>query len=140
LCAGAALVLPYLVDNKKGRSMPKLIHLYITQVAIGFAIALAFVTGFVALDLGGLRHLVLETEMGWLAFVMLVMFHGVVFAGVQFAIAIMRMAEPEDRGPKRGSRAPVTRRPAPVAVPASGSAQVGGRNRSSRVGLNFPRA
>ena len=48
--------------------MPELIRLYITQVAIGFAVALAFVTGFVALDLGGLRHLVLETEMGWLAY------------------------------------------------------------------------
>ena len=118
--------------------MPELIRLYITQVAIGFAVALAFVTGFVALDLGGLRHLVLETEMGWLAYIMLVMFHGVVFAGVQFAIAIMRMAEPEDKGPKRGSRAPVTDRPVSVAVPVA--VQAGGRNRSSRVGFNFPRA
>lgn len=85
--------------------MPKLIRLYIIQVAIGFAVALAFVTGFVALDVGGLRHLVLETELGWLAFVMMVVAHGSVFAGVQFAIAIMRMAEPDD-GPVGGSRAP----------------------------------
>jgi hypothetical protein len=114
--------------------MPKLIRLYITQVAIGFAVALAFVTGFVALDVGGLRHLILQSDMGWLAFIMLVMFHGVVFAGVQFAIAIMRMAEPEDKGPKGGRRVPVTADPVPVRTGA------GGRNRSSRVGLNFPRA
>lgn len=98
--------------------MPKLIRLYIISVAIGFALALAFVTGFVALDLAGLRHLVLETEMGWLAFLMMVMFHGIVFAGVQFGIAIMRMAEPED-GPRGGARAPLLV-PARVRVTADG--------------------
>jgi len=37
------------------------------------------------------------------------MFHGVVFGGVQFAIAVMRMAEPEDRpkGPRGGRLIPV---------------------------------
>lgn len=118
--------------------MPKLVRLYITHVAIGFAIALAYVSGFVALDVGGLRHLIFGSEIGWLAFIMLVMFHGVVFAGVQFAIAIMRMAEPEDKGPKRGSRAPVTGEMVPAIAPVT--VQAGGRNRSSRVSLSFPRA
>lgn len=100
--------------------MPKLIRLYITSVAIGFVVALIFVIGFVALDVAGLRHLVMETQGGWLAFGMLVFFNGIVFAGVQFGIAIMRMAEPEE-GPRGGMRAPVTHRDAalvPVPVVA----------------------
>ena len=89
--------------------MPKLIRLYIRNVAIGFAIALAFVSMLVWLDVAHLRHLILETQNGWLGFGMMVMANGVVFAGVQFAIAVMQMAE-DDAGPTRGSRAPVTRR------------------------------
>lgn len=83
--------------------MPKLIKLYIVNVAIGFAIALAFAVMLVWADIGHLRHLVLETEMGWLAFGMMWFFNGIVFAGVQFAIAIMRMAEDDDT-PKGGKR------------------------------------
>lgn len=89
--------------------MPKLIRLYIVNVAIGFGIAVAFVVGLVVLDVAHLRHLVLETEMGWVAGLMMILFNGIVFAGVQFAIAIMRMAEPDDtpRGGKRDFLVPV---------------------------------
>ena len=80
--------------------MPKLIRLYIVNVAIGFAIAVAFVAGLVWLDVGGLRHLILGSPMGYVAGAMMVMANGVVFAGVQFAIAVMRMAE--DDTPPRG--------------------------------------
>ncbi|MFN4171800.1 MAG: hypothetical protein ACK4GW_08610 [Pseudorhodobacter sp.] len=89
--------------------MPKLVRLYIVSVAIGFAVALLFVTGFVAFDVANLRHLVLDTQGGWLAFAMMVFFNGIVFAGVQFGIAVMRMADPED-GPRGGNRAPITDR------------------------------
>ncbi|MGB8815482.1 MAG: hypothetical protein WCC57_20085 [Paracoccaceae bacterium] len=88
--------------------MPKLIRLYITHCAIGFGIAVAFVVMLVWLDVAHLRHLVLETEMGWLAGLMMVLANGVVFAGVQFAIAVMRMAEAPE-GPKGGTRVPVVR-------------------------------
>lgn len=83
--------------------MPKLIRLYIVNVAIGFALAVVFVAGLVWMDVAGLRHLILESSVGWVAALMLVMFNGVVFAGVQFAIAVMRMADPDDtpRGGKR---------------------------------------
>lgn len=98
--------------------MPKLIRLYIVNVAIGFGIAVAFVAGLLALDVANLRHLVLDTEMGWLAGAMMVMFNGVVFAGVQFGIAVMRMADPVD-GPTGGTRARVVRlEPARVPVVA----------------------
>ncbi|MBN2629466.1 MAG: hypothetical protein JXR75_02860 [Rhodobacteraceae bacterium] len=95
--------------------MPKLIRLYIVNVAIGFAIAVAFVAGLVWMDVAHLRHLVLETDTGWIAALMMIMFNGVVFAGVQFAIAIMRMADPDD-APPGGKREYLV--PAPVRVTA----------------------
>lgn len=79
--------------------MPKLIRLYIVSVAIGFGIAAAFVAGLVMFDVAGLQNLILHSPMGWVAALMMVMFNGVVFAGVQFAIAVMRLAEPEDTPP-----------------------------------------
>lgn len=100
--------------------MPKLIRLYITHCAIGFGIAVAFVVMLVWLDVAHLRHLVLETEKGWLAGLMMVLANGVVFAGVQFAIAVMRMADtPEE--PTGGRRVPVVRME-PVRVEARASA------------------
>lgn len=81
--------------------MPKLIRLYIVNVAIGFALALGFVSALVWFNVANLGHLVLDTEMGWLAFLMLLVSNGIVFAGAQFAIAVMQMAE-KDEGPKGG--------------------------------------
>lgn len=97
--------------------MPKLVRLYIVNVAIGFALAVVFVAGLVWLDVAHLRHLVLETPHGWLAGLMLVMFNGVVFAGAQFAIAVMRMAEPDDT-PRGGRRMPAELRPIRVEAAA----------------------
>lgn len=84
--------------------MPKLVKLYITSVAIGFGLAVLFVGALVAMDVAGLQHLVLGSSTGWLAALMMVVFNGIVFAGVQFAIAVMRLADDRDDGP-RGGRA-----------------------------------
>ena len=81
--------------------MPKLIRLYIVNVAIGFALALGFVVALIWLDVAHLRHLILETDSGGLAFGLLVLSHGVVFAGVQFAIAVMGLAD-DGTGPRGG--------------------------------------
>jgi hypothetical protein len=86
--------------------MPKLVRLYIVSVAIGFAVALAFAVGLVWLDVANLRHLILMTDSGPMAFFLLVVFNGIVFGGVQFAIAVMRLAE-DDRGPRGGRPVPV---------------------------------
>ncbi len=95
--------------------MPELIRLYIKSVAIGFAIAFAFTGLLVWLNVAGIGKLIMGSDMGWVAFLMVAMFHGIVFAGVQFAYVIMRMAEPEDKGPRGGNRAPdVARELAPV--------------------------
>ncbi|KEO56241.1 hypothetical protein [Thioclava pacifica] len=76
--------------------MPELIRLYIKNVIIGFFIALAFVGLLLWANVGNLRHLILTSDIGYIAMALLVVFNTIVFSGVQFAIAIMRMAEDED--------------------------------------------
>lgn len=83
--------------------MPKLIALYIRSVAIGFALSLAFLGMLLWQDIAGLRHLILGSDMGLVAAAMVVVFNGIVFAGVQFAIAVMGMAD-KDSGPRGGLR------------------------------------
>lgn len=85
--------------------MPRLIKLYIVNVAIGFALSGLFLGLMLALNLAGLRHLILDTPSGWIAGVMFFVANGIVFAGVQFAIAVMALAEP-DEGPRGGLKAP----------------------------------
>lgn len=86
--------------------MPELVRLYIRNVLLGLLLAVCFAALLIGFDVANLRHLTLETTGGWLAILMLVVFNTIVFAGVQFAIAVMRLAEPEDR-PRGGNRAPV---------------------------------
>lgn len=96
--------------------MPKLVSLYIRNVAIGFALAGAFVAMLVWLDVAHLRHLIFGSNMGLVALAMLVVANGVIFAGVQFAIAVMSMAERND-SPRGGLRAPAVL-PVPVQATA----------------------
>lgn len=84
--------------------MPKLIRLYITQVAIGFGIAGAFVAMLLWFDVANLWHLVTHSDKGLLAVVILWVLNGIVFAGVQFAIAVMRMKDDDDDEPRGGHR------------------------------------
>ncbi|MDO5642373.1 MAG: hypothetical protein Q4G26_08335 [Paracoccus sp. (in: a-proteobacteria)] len=98
--------------------MPKLIRLYIINVAIGFALAVIFTALLIGFDIAGLRHLVFADRMGFVAVFMLVVFHTVLFAGVQFAIAVMNMAE-DDHPPRPGMRLrlPLLRAPVPAPAP-----------------------
>ena len=93
--------------------MPKLIRLYITTALIGFALSAGFLGLLVWLNFAGLGHLVLETASGGAAAVMLFVTAGIIFAGVQFAFAVMRLA---DDAPRGGLRAPSALRPAPIKV------------------------
>ncbi|WP_245243011.1 hypothetical protein [Pararhodobacter sp. SW119] len=77
---------------------PRLVRLYIRQCLIGFALAAVFVGLLLGFDVAGLRGLILSTQGGWIALGLLVVFNGLVFAGVQFAITIMRMGEPQSPG------------------------------------------
>lgn len=107
--------------------MPELVHVYIRNVIAGFVLAILFTAALLALDVAHLRHLVLGSSVGWIAALMLVVFNTVVFAGVQFAITIMRMAE-DDTPPRGGLRAPGVFRggllsPARASAPARGPAK-----------------
>jgi uncharacterized membrane protein len=66
-------------------------------------LAAVFVGLLLGFDVARLRSLIFATQGGWIALVLLVFFNGVVFAGVQFAITIMRMAD-TDRGAGSGRR------------------------------------
>lgn len=87
--------------------MPHLVRLYIRQVTIGFFISAAFVALLLYLNVANLWHLVSHVHGGWIAVLMLWVFNGIIFAGVQFALSLPRGHG--DDGPKRG-----TRQPAPV--------------------------
>lgn len=113
--------------------MPALVRLYVRHVLIGFVLGGLFTALLLWLNVANLWHLVTSTRGGSLAVLMLALFNSFVFSGVQFAIAVMGMAEEEERG--GGSRAPRTDlQPQPVRTGKSGG------NRSNRAGVNFPRA
>jgi hypothetical protein len=88
--------------------MPKLIRLYIVHCAIGFGISIAFLCMLLWLDVSGLRGLIFGSDVGWLAAIMMIVMNGTVFASVQFAIAVMGLAEKPD-GPRGGLGAPPRR-------------------------------
>ncbi|MGR3363015.1 MAG: hypothetical protein ACU0CY_02435 [Maritimibacter harenae] len=93
--------------------MPKLVSMYIRHVLIGFGLAGVFVGLLLWMNVGNLWHLVTHSDVGIMAVAMLFFGNAVVFSGVQFAIAIMRMGD--DAGPRGGKRRPVaTRIPARV--------------------------
>ena len=95
--------------------MPKLISLYIRNVLFGFLLSGIFVSALMYFNVANLWHLVNSSNMGWVAAVMLFMFNGIVFAGVQFAIAIMRMEQ--DDTPTGGTRSPLVVDYQPIAIP-----------------------
>lgn len=79
--------------------MPPLIRLYLRQSLLGLALGILFAMALVATNVGNLGHLVNEVSGGWLAFALLAAFNGIVFAGVQFGVSVMRMARrDEDKG------------------------------------------
>lgn len=97
--------------------MPKLIRLYILQVLAGFGLSAVFVGLLLWANVANLWHLVSTSPVGWIAVAMLFFANGIVFAGVQFAISVMRMGE--DDTPAGGKRQPrLVSEPAVLRVPA----------------------
>lgn len=83
--------------------MPHLIHVYIRQVIIGYAISAAFVALLLWLNVANLWHLVTHVDVGWVAVLMLWVFNGIVFAGVQFALALPSGQETPGGGARKPS-------------------------------------
>ena len=100
--------------QKQGAVMPRLIRMYITQVIAGFGLSALFVGALMWFNVANLWHLVSGSDVGLVALAMLWVFNGIVFAGVQFGIAIMRMGE--DEPPSRGRRQGAAPVPVRVAV------------------------
>ena len=89
--------------------LPRLVKLYIRQVAFGFALSAVFVALLLGFNIANLRGLILSAQGGYIAGFLLFFFNGLVFAGVQFAISIMRMGDDDDSGPRGGHRQRVSR-------------------------------
>jgi TRAP-type C4-dicarboxylate transport system permease small subunit len=81
--------------------MPELVRLYVRSVFLGFGLAVLFTFGLVWWDVAGIGHLILGSDVGWVAALMLVVFNGIVFAAVQFAFRVMALAE-DGEGPMGG--------------------------------------
>ena len=96
--------------------MPELVRLYIRSVLIGFAVAAVFAAVLIWQDVMGVGRLILGSPQGWIVALMLWVSNGIVFAGVQFGIRVMMMAE--DDTPAGGTRAPVVE-PVPLRVVAT---------------------
>lgn len=110
-------------STKEAPTLPKLVRTYIQQVAIGFLLSAVFVAGLLFFNVANLWHLVSGSSAGIIACIMLFVFNGIVFAGVQFGIVIMRMADKEDGGDGgRRQKEPVLN-PALVPVPVSDEAR-----------------
>ncbi len=88
--------------------MPKLIRFYILNCIIGFAVAGVFTAAILWFNVVNLWHLVSTSDIGLMAVVVFWVLNGIVFAGVQFGVAVMLLAEKdEDDGPRDGLGVPV---------------------------------
>jgi hypothetical protein len=83
--------------------MPELVRLYIRSILIGFLLSAAFEAVLIWQDVMGIGHLILGSSSGAIAALMLLVFNGIIFSGVQFGLRVMMLAE-EDDGPKGGLR------------------------------------
>lgn len=75
--------------------MPELVRLYIRNVIVGAALSVVFIGLLMYFNVANLRHLIFASDIGYIALALLFVFNTVVFSGVQFGIAVMRMAEDE---------------------------------------------
>ena len=88
--------------------MPKIFRFYILHCLIGFAISAVFIAGLLYLNVANLWQLIRGSDVGLLALTVFWVLNGIVFSGVQTAVAVMLMAEnDEDEGPKGGTPAAV---------------------------------
>lgn len=78
------------------KQAPDLIKLYIKSCLFGFVLSAVFVALLIWFDVMCLAGLSARSEDAVLAILVMWVLNGIVFAGVQFAIAIMGMADDDD--------------------------------------------
>ncbi len=98
--------------------MPRIVRFYVKHCLIGFGVAAAFIGGMLYFDVAGLWHLISGSDIGVMALIVFWVLNGIVFAGVQTAVAVMMLAEDDrgDTGPQGGKRALI---PVPQTVPVT---------------------
>jgi hypothetical protein len=89
--------------------MPKIFKFYFLHCAIGFAVSAIFVGALLYFNIANLWHLISTSDIGMMALFVFWVLNGIVFAGVQTAVAVMLMAEKDDDddGPQGGTPVPV---------------------------------
>ncbi|MCK0149047.1 hypothetical protein MWU54_03350 [Marivita sp. S6314] len=99
--------------------MPDLVKMYIRHSVIGFILSAVFVTMLLYFNVVNLWHLVTHSDVGFLAVFLLWLFNGIVFAGVQFGIAVTLMRSDDDDDDDDDHRGhPVGLTPIPVEATA----------------------
>ena len=89
--------------------MPRIVRFYIMHCVIGFTVAAVFTGAILWFNVANLWHLISSSDIGLMAVVVFWVLNGIVFAGVQNAVAIMLMADDDgaQNGPKSGDGVPV---------------------------------
>ena len=90
------------------RANRRLIRLMIVNWAFGWAIGAIAATAVLAVNLGGLRVLMMKSDLMWQGLALLFGGFGVTFGGVVCATAVMLLPTEEDETkPGGGARAPI---------------------------------
>lgn len=76
--------------------MPQIMRFYALHCVIGFTVSAVFIAGLLYLNVANLWHLISTSDIGLLALIVFWVLNGIVFAGVQTAVAVMMMAENPD--------------------------------------------
>jgi hypothetical protein len=86
--------------------VPKIMRFYVMHCAIGFLVAAVFIAALMYFNVANLWHLISTSDIGLMALGVFWVLNGIVFAGVQTAVAVMLMAEDPDKDddePKGGT-------------------------------------
>lgn len=97
---------------------PDLIKLYVKSCVIGFVLSAVFLGLLMWFDVVGIGRLIFGSDIGLMAAVVFWILNGIVFAGVQFGIAVMSLGrDDDDDGHGGGMMLPVfLAEPVPVRV------------------------
>jgi len=96
--------------------MPFLVKFMLRHALIGGAAAIVFVSGVLALDLGGLATLASNSPSGPLAVALLTFFTALTFGSLQMGIAVMSLKEKDEDGPGNDHPRDGVLHPVPVRV------------------------
>lgn len=95
---------PFKKEPKSLARLPRIVRVYIANCMIGFSLSAIFTGLILWFNVANIGYLVGAVEGGWLAVIMLFVFNGIVFSGVQTGIVIMTIGDDDDDDDQRGKR------------------------------------